>query len=212
MPDLSRGELLALLAVGSGAMILWAVWLAYRLGRDRGIRCRSPRIERLYSEIDLGGTHWTIAGTSQSGEPNCLGLIKLQQVGVRLVAEGHDAQEHPWSAEGVVFRHGIHLLFMERRDQGIAVGSIHLRLAADGLSMTGMKSAWQGDEGTGAIETVTWKRVALPSGNRDLSATENVANLPHEATTVANRPQSHNVIRPIDRANTELVAPSTTLV
>jgi hypothetical protein len=191
-----------LAAAGSGTLISLAVGMAYRMGRECGLRSRSDRFDRLYVEVDFHGTQWTVCDTSDALDAKVLGTITLHQAGARVLAEGIDTENRPWSAEGVAFRRGVHLLFLERRERGHAVGSLHLRLAETGQLMTGMKMTWEGDKIGGAIQTVTWQQ-APPSGA--VSMTGNVAFREHSSATVANQQQSGNVIHPVDRLAREVV-------
>lgn len=186
-------------AAASGLLILLAVGMAYRLGRDRGLRSRSDRFDRLYVEAAFGETHWTVCDTSDAVGAKVVGSMSLYQSGTRVMAEGFDSQGRRWSAEGVAFRRGVHLLFVERRERGHAVGSLHLSLDQTGQSMTGMKSTWEGDQTGGAIQTVVWRKalsgVTLPSPT-------DVDNEQHAVATVANRQQRVNVFRPVDKLAT----------
>ncbi len=190
-------------AAVSGLLILLAVGMAYRLGRDRGLGCRSDRFERLYVEAAFSGTHWTVCDTSDAVTSNVVGSMRLYQSGSRVMAEGTDSENRRLSAEGVAFRRGVHLLFVERRERGHAVGSLHLALDESGQSMTGMKSTWEGDKTGGAIQTVVWRRtpaaVSFPTVN-DVDFGE------HAPATVAIRQQRLNVFRPVDRLATDVVS------
>ena len=125
--------------------------------------------------------------------------MSLYQSGSRVLAEGFDSQNRRWSAEGVAFRRGVHLLFVERRERGHAVGSLHLSLDQSGQSMTGMKSSWEGEQTGGVIQTVVWQRslfgVSLPT-DADVDMEQRAL------ATVANRQQRANVFRPVDRLAT----------
>ena len=199
MGDIDPWMLVLIGAAASGILILLAVGMAYRLGRDRGLRSRSDRFDRLYVAADFGDTHWTVCDTSDAVTAKVVGSMRLYQSGTRVMAEGSDSQDRRWSAEGVAFRRGVHLLFVERRERGHAVGSWHLALDESGQSMTGMKCTWEGDNSGGAIETVVWHRtpsgLALPS-NTDDDIEQ------HAPATVANRQQPVNVFRPVDRLAT----------
>ena len=199
MGDIDPWMLVLIGAGASGLLILLAVGMAYRLGRDRGLRSRSDRFDRLYVAADFGDTLWTVCDTSDAVTAKVVGSMRLYQSGTRVMAEGFDSEERCWSAEGVAFRRGVHLLFVERRERGHAVGSLHLALDESGQLMTGMKSTWEGDNSGGAIQTVVWHRTpsgaALPSDGND-------ADEPHAPATVANRQQRVNVFRPVDRLAT----------
>lgn len=186
-------------AAASGLLILLAVGMAYRLGRDRGLRSRSDRFDRLYVEADFGETHWTVRDTSDAVIAKVVGTMSLYQSGTRVMAEGCDSQGRRWSAEGVAFRRGVHLLFVERRERGHAVGSLHLALDPSGQSMTGMKSTWEGDQTGGAIQTVAWNRT--PSSVTHPAHTD-VDIQQHALATEANRQQRVNVFRPVDKLAT----------
>jgi|GEM_PF-5063636 len=177
-------------AVGSGTLISLAVGMAYRLGRDRGLRSRSDRFDRLYVESDFAGTQWSVSDTSDAVSARVVGTTSLYQSGTRVMAEGTDTENRRWSAEGVAFRRGVHLLFVERRERGHAVGSMHLHLDDSGQSMTGMKSTWEGGTSGGAIQTVVWHR--MPAETPSATSRE-VAIREHSPTTVANRQQTGNV-------------------
>jgi hypothetical protein len=189
-------------AAASGLLILLAVGMAYRLGRDRGLRSRSDRFDRLYVEAAFGDTHWTVCDTSDAVTAKVVGTMSLYQSGTRVMAEGFDSQERRWSAEGVAFRRGVHLLFVERRERGHAVGSLHLSLDQSGQLMTGMKSTWEGDKTGGAIQTIVWRR--SPS-RVPFQSDADVDIEQHALATVANRQQRVNVFRPIDRVATDVV-------
>lgn len=205
MLELDRGLMLAGMPLVSGALAMGIAWLAYRIGRDHGLRCRSARLDRLYSEVDLTNTVWTLTDTSQPPAPNYGGQIKLQQHGSRLMAEGFDLHAQRWSAEGVVFRRGIHLLFTEHQGRGLAVGSLHLTLDANGQSMTGMKSAWQDGNGHGAITTMTWKLRSAAHDQHWILPSVDDAKSPHGVSTEAFSPHAHPLFRLIDKANTDVV-------
>jgi hypothetical protein len=191
--------LVAFGSAASGLLILLAVGMAYRLGRDRGLRSRSDRFDRLYVAADFGDTHWTVCDTSDAVTTKIFGSMKLYQSGTRVMAEGFDTLDQHWSAEGVAFRRGVHLLFVERRERGHAVGSLHLALDESGQTMTGMKSTWEGDNSGGAIQTVVWNRI---SSGTPLPVDAVVDIEQHAPATVANRHQRINVFRPIDRLAT----------
>ncbi len=199
MKDIDPWMLVLIGVAASGFLILLAVGMAYRLGRDRGLRSRSNRFDRLYVAADFGDTLWTVFDTSDAVAAKVFGSMRLYQSGTRVMAEGIDAEERSWSAEGVAFRRGVHLLFVERRERGHAVGSLHLALDESGRLMTGMKSTWEGDNSGGAIQTVVWHRTlsgaAVPSERKD--AVEH-----HAPATEAKRQQRVNVFRPVDRLAT----------
>ncbi len=205
MPDIDPLMLVLIGSAASGLLILLAVGMAYRLGRDRGLRSRSDRFDRLYVEAAFGDTHWTVCDTSDAVSAKVVGTMSLYQSGTRVLAEGFDSLDRRWSAEGVAFRRGVHLLFVERRERGHAVGSLHLSLDLSGQSMTGMKSTWEGENSGGAIQTVVWHRspdrITLPS-NADVDIEK------HALATVANRQQRVNVFRPVDRLATDVVTVS----
>ncbi len=192
-------------AAASGVLIALAVGMAYRLGRDRGLRCRSERFDRLYVEADFHESRWTVSDTSDAVSAKFAGTMSLHQSGTRVLAEGIDLENRRWAAEGVAFRRGVHLLFVERRERGHAVGSLHLELDETRQSMTGMKSTWEGDTSGGAIQTVVWHR--LPAGAPFPTAAD-VDFGEHGDATVANRQQRVNVFRPVDRVAKELVEPN----
>ena len=202
MATLDPSSLIILAAAGSGTLIALAVGMAYRMGRERGLRSRSDRFDRLYVEVDFHGSQWTVCDTSDALSTKVIGTFTLHQAGARVLAEGMDSDNRPWSAEGVAFRRGVHLLFLERRERGHAVGSLHLRLAGTGQLMTGMKMTWEGDQIGGAIQTVTWHRTPASDA---VSITENVAFREHSSATVANPPQLDNVFHPVDRLAREVV-------
>lgn len=199
MRDIDPWILALMGAAASGVLILLAVGMAYRLGRDRGLGCRSDRFDRLYVEAAFSGTHWTVCDTSDAITAKVFGTMSLYQLGTRVTAEGFDSQDRRLSAEGVAFRRGVHLLFVERRERGHAVGSLHLALDESGQSMTGMMSTWEGDKTGGAIQTVVWRRT--PSGV-SLPTETDVDFGEHAPATVANRQQRVNVFRPVDRLAT----------
>ena len=199
MGDIDPGMLVLIGAAASGILILLAVGMAYRLGRDRGLRSRSDRFDRLYVAADFSDTHWTVCDTSDAVTAKVVGTMTLHQSGSRVMAEGFDSQERRWSAEGVAFRRGVHLLFVERRERGHAVGSLHLALDESGRLMTGMKSSWEGDTSGGVIETVVWQRT--PSGVHLPAETDDDIEQ-HASATVANRQQLVNVFRPVDKLAT----------
>lgn len=203
MPDFTPLQYVAVLAVVSSILIALAVWLAYRLGKDRGVGVRADRFDRLYAEVDFDSSVWQVADTGRDSTGKALGTVSFRQLGARLRAEGVDHSNRRWSAEGVVFRRGIHLLFVERRDRGHAVGSLNLTLDESGQRMTGMQSVWEGTHAGGAIQTVEWKRVA-PS--MSLAPTEGVDSGEHDPATVANLQHRPNLFRPVDIAVSELVA------
>ncbi len=189
----------------SGILILLAVGMAYRLGRDRGLRSRSDRFDRLYVEADFNGTQWNVSDSSDAISATVSGTMSLHQSGTRVLAEGIDTQNRRWSAEGVAFRRGAHLLFVERRERGHAVGSLHLALDDSGQSMTGMKSTWEGEKAGGGIQTVVWHRIpeeTLAPSSGDVGFGQ------HSLASVAIRQQSVNVFRPVDRLVMDVVAPS----
>ena len=205
MGDIEPLVLVLLGTLASGVLILVAVGMAYRLGRDQGLRSRSDRLDRLSVEADFSGTQWTVCDTSDAISATIAGSVSLHQSGTRVMADGTDSQNCRWSAEGVAFRRGVHLLFVERRDRGHAVGSVHLSLDDSGQTMTGMKSTWEGHKTGGAIQTVVWHRT--PSGHTAPSAAD-VGFKHHSLATVANQQQCGNVFRHIDRLVTEVVVAS----
>ena len=182
-------------AAGCGTLVTLAVGMAYRLGRDRGLRSRSDRFDRLYVEADFSGTEWTVSDTSGAVAARVVGAMSLYQSGTRVMADGTDMEGRRWSAEGVAFRRGVHLLFVERRERGHAVGSMHLQLDDSGQSMTGMKSTWEGGKSGGAIQTVVWHRIPAESS---LPTVEDVDIREHSPATVVNRRQRDNMYRPVD--------------
>ena len=182
-------------AAGSGTLIALAVGMSYRLGRDRGLRSRSDRFDRLYLEADFDGTQWTVSDTSDAVAARVVGVMSFYQSGTRVMADGTDTEGRRWSAEGVAFRRGVHLIFVERRERGHAVGSMHLQLDASGQSMTGMKSTWEGGHSGGAIQTVVWHRMPAETS---LPTVEDVDIREHSPATVANRQQRDNMYRPVD--------------
>ena len=202
MSDIDPLMLVLIGAATSGLLILLAVGMAYRLGRDRGLRSRSDRFDRLYVEAAFGDTHWTVCDTSDAVTAKVVGTMSLYQSGTRVLAEGFDCQDRRWSAEGVAFRRGVHLLFVERRERGHAVGSLHLALDPSGQSMTGMKSTWEGEQTGGAIQTVVWQRMPL---GVSLPIDADVDIEQHALATVENRQQRVNVFRPVDRLATDVV-------
>ena len=199
--------LVLLAALGSGILIVLAVGMAYRLGRDRGLRSRSDRFDRLYVEADFHGSRWTVCDTSNAAFAKVIGTMTLHQSGARVMAEGLDTENRPWSSEGVAFRRGVHLLFLERRERGHAVGSLHLQLDELGQLMTGMKMTWEGDKSGGAIQTVTWHRTP---GSDTVSTSGDVAFRERSPATVANRQQSDNVFHPVDKVAKEVVVATST--
>ena len=199
MRDIDPWMLVLIGAAASGMLILLAVGMAYRLGRDRGLRSRSDRFDRLYVAADFGDTLWTVYDTSDAVTAKVVGSMRLYQSGTRVMAEGFDSEERRWSAEGVAFRRGVHLLFVERRERGHAVGSLHLSLDESGRVMTGMKSIWEGDKSGGAIQTVAWHRT--PSG-ASLPADADDALEQHAPATVAIQQQRVNVFRAVYRLAT----------
>lgn len=205
MPDLSPLHLVVAMALASLLLILIALYQAYRLGRDRGIGVRADRFDRLYAELDFDGTTWQVVDTSCEPTGKVKGIVCLTQLGARLRAEGIDDQNRRWSAEGVVFRRGLHLLFVERRDRGHAVGSLSLNLDQSGQRMTGMQSTWEGDQTGGSIQTLNWVRCESAVS---LTSSESVASREHRLTTVAFRQHRPNVFRPVDSAESELVVSS----
>jgi hypothetical protein len=202
MATFDPSTVIILAAASSGTLIALAVGMAYRMGRECGLRSRSDRFDRLYVEVDFHGSQWTVCDTSNAHSAKVVGTITLHQAGARVLAEGMDSENRPWSAEGVAFRRGVHLLFLERRARGHAVGSLHLRLAGTGQLMTGMKMTWEGDQIGGAIQTVTWHRT---SPNDAVLMTGDVAFREHSSATVANQQQSDNVFHPVDRLAREVV-------
>lgn len=203
MPHLTASHYVTAMAGASLALILLAVWKAYRLGRERGVGIRADRFDRLYAEVDFDGTSWQVADTSRDHQGKIVGTVSLTQLGARLRVEGVDHANRRWSAEGVVFRRGLHLLFVERRERGHAVGSMNLTLDETGQRMTGMQSTWEGDQTGGAIQTVNWIR--CPS-SLALSPSEPVVSEEHRLATVAFRQHRTDVFRPIDSMASELVA------
>lgn len=209
MPDLSPVHYVAAMAAASFVLILIAVWQAYRLGRDHGVGVRADRFDRLYAEVDFDGTTWQVADTSRDPGGTEVGTVCLTQFGARLRAEGIDHANRRWSAEGVVFRRGLHLLFVERRERGHAVGSLNLTLDESGRLMTGMQSTWEGDQAGGSIQTVTWIRC---ESLRTFNPSESVDSGEHRLTTEAFRQHRPNVFRPVDSAASELVASSASTI
>lgn len=200
IPEFSLEQIVAGLAGLSLMLILSAVWLAYRLGRDRGLGVRVDRMDRLYVEINLHGTVWKL-GDTLTGE-SCTAAIS--QLGSRIRVEGRDAKRQNWVAEGVVFRRELHLLFVERRARGQVIGSLNLSLDGTDQVLSGMQCCWEGDQTGGMIETVTWSRVTANSDSVDDET--NVVNRQHEPTTVAKPQHLTNVFRPVDTSASELVA------
>lgn len=209
MPHLTSSHYVAAMAVASLGLILIAVWKAYRLGRDRGVGVRAERFDRLYAEVDFDGTTWQVADTSRDPDGKIVGTVCLTQLGARLRAEGVDHANRRWSAEGVVFRRGLHLLFVERRERCHAVGSMNLTLDETGQRMTGMQSTWEGDQTGGAIQTVHWIRCP---NSMSLAPVEGVASGEHRLATVAFRQQRTNVFRPVDTMASELVAAASSVI
>lgn len=194
--------LVLLAAAGTGILITLAAALAYRLGRERGLRSRSDRFDRLYVEADFSGTQWTITDASGSNSANIVGTMSLSQSGTRVMAEGTDLYHRRWSGEGVAFRRGVHLLFVERRERWHAVGSVHLELDDSGQSMTGMKSTWEGGASGGAIQTVVWRRTQAEDS---IPTSEDVDFREHVPASVVNRQQGDNVYHPVDTLVNEVV-------
>ena len=204
MPDIDPQWLILGVSAGSALLIFLAVGMAYRLGRDRGLRSRAARFDRLYLEVDFSGTQWTVCDTS-SVAARVVGTMSLSQIGTRVIAEGSDLKNRNWSAEGVAFRRGVHLLFVERRERGHAVGSIHLQLDESGRVMTGMKSTWEGRQAGGAIETVVWHK--RPAG-APLPIEGAVDSGQHSTATEANGQHTDRMSRPVDRLVREVVEPT----
>ncbi len=202
MWDIESKLLVLLASAGIGILFVLAEALAYRLGREKGLRSRSDRFDRLYVEADFSGTNWTVADTSGSGTANIVGTMTLSQSGTRVMAEGIDLYNRRWSAEGVAFRRGVHLLFVERRERWHAVGSVHLELDDSGQSMSGMKSTWEGGTSGGAIQTVVWKRTSVEDSPL---APDRVAIREHVPTSVAIRQQGVHLYRPVDTLVNEVV-------
>ncbi len=202
MWDIEPKMMVLLASAGTGILFVFAVALAYRLGREKGLRSRSDRFDRLYVEADFSGTDWIVSDTSGSGSANIVGTMSLSQSGTRVMAEGTDLYNRRWSAEGVAFRRGVHLLFVERRERWHAVGSVHLELDDSGQSMSGMKSTWEGGSTGGAIQTVVWKRTPTEDS---LPASERVEFREHAPASVANRQQGARLYHPVDTLVNEVV-------
>lgn len=184
MPHLAPHLILALAALGSGLLITASAVLAYRIGRDRGMRLRAARFDRLFVEVNFHDTTWTMWESTSPESRRQLGHMKLHQCGARLLVAGVDANQRHWSAEGVVFRRGAHLLFVERLERGHAVGTLHLHLDDLGQSMTGFMSIWESQGTGGMIRSVTFERVT--AADTDICHA-GVDVSPHTAATVANR-------------------------
>jgi hypothetical protein len=202
MWDIEPRMLVLLAAAGTGILFVLAVALAYRLGREKGLRSRSDRFDRLYVEADFSGSNWAVSDTSGAGDANIVGTMALSQSGTRVMAEGLDLHNRRWSAEGVAFRRGVHLLFVERRERWHAVGSVHLELDDSGQTMTGMKSTWEGGSSGGAIQTVVWNRTPEVTAE---AGTDHVEFREHAPTSVANRQHGAPLYRPVDTLVNEVV-------
>jgi hypothetical protein len=195
MWDMEPKLVVLLASAVTGILFILAVALAYRLGRENGLRSRSDRFDRLYVEADFSGTNWTVSDTSGSSSASVVGTMSLSQSGTRVMAEGTDLFNRRWSAEGVAFRRGVHLLFVERRERWHAVGSVHLELDDSGQAMTGMKSTWEGGSSGGSVQTVIWKRT--PSVE-PLQTSPDVELWQHAPASVAIRQHGTCSAQPVD--------------
>lgn len=196
MWDIEPKLLVLLASAGTGILFVLGIALAYRLGREKGLRSRSDRFDRLYVEADFTGTNWTVSDTSGVGSASVVGTMSLSQSGTRVMAEGTDLFNRRWSAEGVAFRRGVHLLFVERRERWHAVGSVHLELDDSGQTMTGMKSTWEGSSSGGSVQTVVWKRTPTME---PAPMSEDVEIREHAPASVAKRQQVTRSYEPVDR-------------
>lgn len=195
MWDIEPKLLVLLASAGTGILFVLAVVQAYRMGREKGLRSRSDRFDRLYVEADFSGTNWTVSDTRGSDSASVLGTMSLSQSGARVMAEGTDLFNRRWSAEGVAFRRGVHLLFVERRERWHAVGSVHLELDDSGQMMTGVKSTWEGSSSGGSVQTVVWKRVPTVEPT---PMSPDVEFRHHAPASVANRQQEVWSAQPAD--------------
>lgn len=164
--------------------ILLAVCAAFRLGERRGMGQRSPRFKRLAAPINLDRTEWKVEvdladGTGTSRK--MLGWMRFRQSGTRLVGEGEDAFGRRWSAEGVVFHRQVTYLSLDRMRRGHSLGTVHVHVSGDGMSLEGLRTSMPPGSNTLSITPIHLHRVPAASAPTSTSAAKADAAKQHDA-------------------------------
>ena len=166
--------------------ILLAVFTAFRLGERRGTGLRSRRLRRLATSIDLDGTEWKVeidVADGQGESQKAMGWMRFRQSGTRLVGDGEDAFGRRWSAEGAVFHRQVTYLSLDRMRRGHSLGTVHVQVSGDGMSLDGLRTAMSPGSSVLSITPIHMRRVVPAVKPSRTNFTNADAAMQHDAVT-----------------------------
>ena len=170
-----------LVATVIGMAILSTVMLlAFRWGKQSGVRSQWTSLDRLPTEMDLERTEWTVVHDLV----NAAGVrhrqrawVRFRQFGNRVVGEGEDEEGRRLSLEGAVCRRTLTCLYLEHRRTGQVVGSLHAELDQSGAKLTGLRTV-AGEARTMLIQNVSLQLLVPATAASETIATNSPELLP----------------------------------
>lgn len=122
------------------ALAVGACWLSYLRGRSIGYGFRHVRFNELSQAMQLHQSLWRVDSSvpiAEDGPELC--LLRFQQIGSRVVADGEEADGRRRWFEGVISGRRLALYEVSRVKRGFHLATILLRWEKSSDSLSGMR-------------------------------------------------------------------------
>lgn len=134
--------------------------LSYLAGRRSSDQFKTHRLDRLRSELSLGGTTWHAEFAGDSN-PDAVEIVvyEMVQSASRIIGRGRSVDGTEHTLEGVVHLGRLCCIAIDENRDGIWLGAVTAELIPGQQRLTGMRTRWSPGSQTMLVRPVTLTRL-----------------------------------------------------